>query len=75
MFTRTIQGTYGSEQTPTDIYVYGGWYVVDGSVNVNHTDESLLVDGVDVEWLPDDDTFTWNEPIESEDELESAVDE
>lgn len=72
MKTRTINGTYGTG-TPCLVFVFDGWYAVDGSVNVNRTDDSLLVDGVDVETLPDDDTFTWGDPIESEDDLESAV--
>lgn len=77
--TRIIEGTYGSSKTPCDIFVYDerngfSWYVVDGSINVNQTDSSLLVDGVDIEELPDVDMFTASDPIYSRDELENAVD-
>lgn len=80
MYTRIIEGTYGSGKTPCDIFVYDGrnglsWYVVDGSVNVNQTDTSLLIDGVDVEELPDVDMFTSSEAIESRDMLETEADE
>jgi len=71
--TRTISGTYGSSFTPCDIFICDGWYAVDGSLNVNHTDERLLVNGVDVETLPDDDAFTAGAPISSESDIESAV--
>jgi hypothetical protein len=67
-----LNGTYGSQETPCTVYYYNGWYCVDGSVNVNRTDETLS-DGVDVELVNDYDCFTWNKPIESLDELIEAV--
>lgn len=77
MSTRTVEGTYGSANTPCDVFVYetrsgGSWYVCEGSVNVNYTHDPVN-DGVDVETLTDEDMFTWNNPIESEDDLETAV--
>lgn len=69
----TITGTYGTG-TPCDIYVYKGWYSVAGSVNVNRCDEALLIDGVDVESLPDYDCFTASAEINSADELTTEVD-
>ena len=40
---------------------------------VNWTQEDL-VDGVDVETVSDSDVFTWSGPIDTLDELETAVD-
>jgi len=71
--TEEITGTYGGSQTPCSIFVYDGWYAVEGSVNVNLTDNALLVDGVDVELLGDYDCFTWNDGIHSEEDIEKAV--
>jgi hypothetical protein len=73
MATRTINGTYGSNKTETEIYVYdcrrgGSWYVCDGSTNVNFTYDELE-DGVDVEEISDSDTHSVNSPITSEEEL------
>lgn len=74
--TNTITGTYGSGRTPCSIFTYGSptgyWYAVEGSQNVNHTSEELE-DGVDIETVSDDDTFTWPKGISSEEELENAV--
>ena len=74
---RTVSGTYGSGQTPCDVYIYENrdgsyWYAVDGSVNVNRTWQDIE-DGVDVEELDDFDMFTWPDGIHSEEELEEAV--
>ena len=71
--TNTINGFYGSNHTPCTIYTFDGWYCIDGSVNVNRCDPDLLIDGVDVETLPDYDMFTAGGPIKSEEELEAAV--
>jgi hypothetical protein len=49
-----------------------GWYCVDGSLTVNRTYENIE-DGVNVEELSDYDCFTWSSPIESEEELEAAI--
>lgn len=68
-----ITGTYGSSQTETTIYVVGDWYACDGSHNLNACDASLLVDGVDVETLPDYDTGTSKNLIESCWDLDAAI--
>lgn len=77
MTTNTITGTYGGNNTPCTIYTYESgsitWYCVDGSVNVNATHETLE-DGCNVELVEDCDTSTSNEPIESEEELETFID-
>jgi hypothetical protein len=75
MGTRTIEGTYGSSQTPCNIFVYRRWYVVEGSTGVNRAcSEDELIDGVDVEEISDVDFFTWSREITTEEELEEAVD-
>jgi len=74
----TINAFYGSSRTPTCLYTYedlhGTWYVCDGSINVNHTRDSVT-DGVWIEELADDDTFTWASPIQSEEQLAVAVED
>lgn len=77
MHTNTIRGTYGSGKTPCSVYIATNsrgltWYVVDGSQNVNAT-YSDVEDGVDVEELPDVDTFTWPRGVNSEEELVEAI--
>ena len=77
MNTHTITGTYGSHETPTEIYVYQdacgmNWYVCHDSVNVCGTYDELE-DGVDVETVNDCDFFTSCEAIASEEELHSAA--
>lgn len=75
MRTRTISGTYGSGKTTCEVYVYGRWYAVEGSTGVNRAySEDELVDGVDVEEIDDVDFFTWSKEINSEEDLEEAVD-
>lgn len=70
----TITGTYGSLLTPCRVFTMGGWYVVEGSRNVNYTHrEDLLVDGVNVELLPDVDHFTADEEVNSERALSFEV--
>jgi hypothetical protein len=73
MKTKTITGTYGSNETETEIYVYTdsnglNWYACDDSVNVNATCDDLE-DGVNVELVEDSDTSTAQEPICSEEDL------
>lgn len=77
---RTIKGTYGSQKEPCLIYVaevrHGAFYCVEGSTNVNATDElDRLVDGCDVEWLDDYDTFQADEPITCEDDMKVEVED
>lgn len=67
------RGTYGSEFTPCTVFVaedYTGarWYVVEGAAVVNCTYCDIL-QGVDVEELPDHDCFTVNGGIEDLDAL------
>ncbi len=75
---KTIRGTYGSSQTPCDVFVYelrngSSWYAVEGSCNVNKTFQELY-DGVDVECVMDIDYFNYSNGINSLEELENAVD-
>jgi hypothetical protein len=77
MLPYTTRATYGSHQTPCDLYVLptrGGafWYAVHGSQNVNCTYVQPSV-GCDIETLPDHDTMTWPSRVNSEDDLETAV--
>lgn len=69
-------GYYGSNQTPCTILTYsecgGTWYCVEGSTGVNFTND-MIDDKTDVETLTDIDYFTWNEPINTIEELETAV--
>lgn len=75
--TDTIEGTYGGNQTPCDIFTYqsdgGTWYAVEGSTIANLTYEYLAT-GCDVEMLSIKATITWSDPINSETELKEAVD-
>ena len=68
----TVKGTYG-RGTPCEVHCFstwgGTWYAVDGSVNVNMCRAVVLSDGVDVETLKDDDTFTAADPIKSAEQL------
>ena len=68
-----INGTYGTPPNACTIFVYGGWYCAEGSKNVNFTDEESLVEGVNIETLSDYDTFSWDEEINSLDDLIKAV--
>ena len=77
MEARTVQGFYGSGRTPCNVFCVdefsgGTWYAVEGSVNVNCTYDEID-NGVNVETLSDVDCFTWSDGINSEDELEAAV--
>lgn len=76
MKTYTIQGTYGSGRTPCEVICcdtrQGTWYAVDGSCNVNLSPEPLE-DGCDVETVADLDMFTWPAGVNSEEELETAI--
>jgi len=79
MNTTTMNCTYGSAETPAEMFVtttdYGTWYSVVGSVNVNCTFEEFE-DGVDIESLSDVDTFTCGGEIpETEEEFERHVSE
>ena len=69
---KEVTGFYGSNNTPCNVFYYNGWYCVEGSVNVNRTSEEVE-NGVNVEELSDYDCFTWSSPIESLEELETAV--
>ena len=62
MNTYTINGTYGSNQTPCIVLIaenFDGskWYCVEDSVNVNLTYDDLN-QGIDVETVSDSDAFT-----------------
>ena len=75
--TFTVGGVYGSQHIPCDVIcaksIDGGtWYAVEGSVNVNCTNEEIN-ERVNVENLEDVDMFTWPDGIDSEETLEKAV--
>jgi len=75
----TIQGFYGYPPQPTAIYIYDNddgskWYCAAGSVNVNLTCDNIDED-TNIEYLTDDDVFTWSSPINSEDDLLIAVED
>jgi hypothetical protein len=77
MKTFEITGTYGSNETPCTVFCAqdhkgGTWYVCEGSVNVNYTFDELT-DGTNVEDLQDVDIFTWQDGINSLEELEAAI--
>ena len=73
-----IDGFYGGmSKTPCTIFVAdmgdgSSWYCVNGSLNVNRT-----YDVIDchtwVEQLDDFDHFNWKEPIESLEDLQTAI--
>lgn len=74
---KEVSGFYGSGETPCTVLVAvlnngRSWYCVDGSVNVNCTEERIE-DGVNVETLADVDMFTSNFKIDSLKALETAV--
>jgi len=62
-----IKGFYGTNNACT-IFVYDGWYCVEGSELVNRTGDQLE-DGINVETLTDYDFFTASEPVESIEQL------
>lgn len=77
MKTYEVKGTYGGNNTPCVVFVavaglWGQWYCVEGSQNVNFTTDPIP-NGVNVEELPDLDCFTWSSPILSLEDLENAV--
>ena len=72
--TNEIDGTYGGSQTPCTVLVYGEWYCVAGSRNVNATREDLD-DGVDIEQLDDYDTSSASHDIDTLESLVNHVDE
>lgn len=74
---KTINGFYGSNHTPCDVFIAENrdgstWYVVEGGTMVNLTYDKVTY-RVDVEELGDVDVFTWNKAIESIEEFEEAV--
>ena len=77
MKTDTIPGTYGNAQTPCNVLTYQNrngstWYAVEGGRNVNLSPDPLEP-GIDVETIPDIDTATSNEPIETEQQLANFI--
>jgi len=76
MIKRTIKGYYGINNPVTNILVYGSWYCVLGSLNINKAaSETEFYDGMSVETINDIDTITTNEPVYSVDELARNVDD
>ena len=74
---REVSGFYGNGKRPNPciIFIFGGWYVVEGSQNVNYTDPASLVEGVNVEGLVDQDGFRADIPIESIESLVAEVED
>ena len=69
----TVNGTYGSSQAECLVFVHDGWYAVQGSRNVNRTND-LIDHGVDVETLNDWDCFTASDEIECLADLVQEID-
>ena len=72
-----ISATYGSNQTPTTLFVAtkrngASWYVCEGSCNVNCT-YAIIEDGCDIEEIGDFDTFTTRTPINSIEDLQNEL--
>lgn len=56
------------------VYVIGRYYVQHGGTIVSYaSDESDLFDGCYLDAIEDVDCFTWDDPIESLEELETAI--
>ena len=72
METKEVNGFYGGFNTPCTVFYHDGWYCVEGSSNVNHTND-YVDNGVDVELLSDNDIFTVSNGVHSLDELENYV--
>ena len=72
MKAKELNGTYGSGNTKTKVFVYGKYYVCKGSQNVNKTHDEIN-EGVNVEELQDYDCFTWSKPINTLNQLIKAV--
>ena len=71
-----IEGTYGSQETPCTVFVVGDWYCVEGSHNVNRAPYGYfesIEEPVNVECIPDVDTASSREPIETLGGLERFV--
>lgn len=72
-----INGTYGTG-TPCQVLCVetsrGTWYCVEGSKNVNFTNDLELPEGVDVEQVTDTDTFTAANEVNSLTDLVNEVD-
>lgn len=72
----SITGTYGTDKTDCTIYVHGHWYCIEDSRNASYVDNAeLLVDGVDVETLPDTDTMTIGRGCISAEHLECEAED
>ena len=71
---KEINCVYGSEHQNSLLFVYNGWYVCEGSVNVNKTTDDLI-EGVDIELLTDIDCYTSTKPINSLEELKAFIDD
>jgi len=73
---KEINCLYGNcePQNEGTLFVYNGWYVIEGSVNVNKTYDDLK-EGVNVEAVEDVDCWTATEPINSLNELIAFIDD
>lgn len=75
MRTFELTGFYGTKN-PCTIYTIekdgGTWYAIEGSSNVNFTNDEVH-DGVNVEGLHDEDYFSADSPIDSLEDLEKEL--
>jgi hypothetical protein len=58
----------GSGTNKATCYVYDGWYCIEGSTNINRTDD-VLENGTNVELVSDYDFMTADQPVESVEDL------
>ncbi len=75
----TINGFYGSNNTPCEVFIYENrngskWYCVEGSQMVNKTHDEIP-EGTNVEDLNDHDCFTNSTDINNIDEFISAIED
>jgi len=77
MIKRTIRGYYGINNPETNILIYGDWYAVEGSMNINKAShETEFYDGMSVETIQDVDTITSDyDPVYTVDDVANHVDE
>jgi hypothetical protein len=72
-----VNGTYGSNQTPTEIYVKelsdgGKWYAARDSKNINYTTDGIY-EGVDIEEIQDSETISASKPVQDNFDLEDII--
>lgn len=63
---------YGGSNIPCTIYTDNGWYVIEGSKNVNYTNDTMY-NGIDLELVTDTDSFQADDFVMSQEDLENEV--